>query len=288
MTGHGHASGQLGSFAIDVEVRTVNNRFLKLNTKISECVAAIESQLEHIVRKHVRRGSVQLTIRVSEHNLSNASKVCEDTLRSYIAQTQRVVQEFGGGITMELGSMLQLPGVLERPSFDNAGELLSAVARVVEEALLDLNRMRCAEGEAMANQLAKGLQEIECCRNRIETRAPLVIGEYRSRLESRVRAGLADLGHHAAEVELLREVLQYSDRCDIREELVRLASHLSQFSHSMSQAESQGRKLDFLIQELIREVNTIGSKANDATIAHDVVNIKTIIEQIRELVQNVE
>jgi uncharacterized protein (TIGR00255 family) len=107
-------------------------------------------------------------------------------------------------------------------------------------------------------------------------------------LESRVRTGLSDLGHSVDQVDIVREVLLYSDRCDIREEIVRLTSHLNQFEQTMLSGDSQGRRLDFLIQELLRETNTIGSKANDAAIAHDVVSIKTVIEQLRELVQNVE
>ena len=122
----------------------------------------------------------------------------------------------------------------------------------------------------------------------VESRALSVVDEYRRRLESRVRSALSDLGHTAVELDLLREVLQYSDRCDIREELVRLECHLEQFRKSMQMQDPQGRRLDFLIQELFREVNTIGSKANDATMAHDVVTIKTVIEQMRELIQNVE
>jgi uncharacterized protein (TIGR00255 family) len=115
-----------------------------------------------------------------------------------------------------------------------------------------------------------------------------VIAEYRKRLESRVRTALNDLGHSADELDILREVLQFSDRCDVREELVRLSSHLDRFEEALDGAESQGRRLDFLIQEIFRETNTIGAKANDATIAHYVVSIKTFVEQMRELVQNVE
>jgi uncharacterized protein (TIGR00255 family) len=125
-------------------------------------------------------------------------------------------------------------------------------------------------------------------RGQIETRAPEVIAEYRKRLESRVRTALNDLGHSADELDILREVLQFSDRCDVREELVRLSSHLDRFEEALDGAESQGRRLDFLIQEIFRETNTIGAKANDATISHYVVSIKTSVEQMRELVQNVE
>ena len=119
-------------------------------------------------------------------------------------------------------------------------------------------------------------------------RAPDVVAEYRTKLDQRIRNGLLHLGHEVSEIDVLREVLTYADRCDISEEITRLASHLSQFQAALFHIESQGRRLDFLIQELFRETNTIGSKANDSQVSQLVVEIKTAIEQMRELVQNVE
>ena len=125
------------------------------------------------------------------------------------------------------------------------------------------------------------------CRE-IENRAPGVLVDYRRRLEGRVRSTLTELGHATAEVEVLREVVLFSDRSDIREEVVRLSSHLEQVGTAIQDKESQGKRLDFLIQEMVRETNTIGFKANDSAISHFVVEIKTAIEQMREIVQNVE
>jgi len=288
MTGHGHAFGTQGSSTIDVEIRTVNNRYLKVSAKVSESVSSVELELEPLVRQHVRRGTVHVAIRVVQRERSRASRICLETMQSYLDQAKSAADVTGVSWQFELGSMLQLPGVLEGQELENSEALSAAVMTVVESGLQDLNRMRLAEGASMANQLAQGLREIEEICGQIAVRAPQVVDEYRRRLESRVRAALTELGHSPGELDLLREVLQHSDRCDIREELVRLASHLEQFQKSMQQGESQGRRLDFLIQEMFRETNTVGSKANDAAIAHEVVSIKTILEQMRELVQNVE
>lgn len=288
MTGHGHASGSHGELSIDVEIRTVNNRFLKVATRLSDIVASMDPKIEGFVRESLRRGTVNVSIRVGSSNQGIAPQVQLETLKSYIDQVSSLLRESGHAIQLELGSLLQLPGVLSSPSFDDIEALEATVTMVLRHALSDLNRMRAIEGNAMAQQLTDGVLQIRSFRQNILERAPLVIDEYRRRLETRVRTSLAELGHSSSEIDVLREVLQHSDRCDIREELVRLESHLEQFQQSMKQSESQGRRLDFLIQELFRETNTIGSKANDATIAHDVVSIKTVIEQMRELVQNIE
>lgn len=288
MTGHGHASGSHGDLSIDVEIRTVNNRFLKVSTRLSDIVASMEPKIEGIVRESLRRGTVNVSIRVGHSSQGNAPRVQLETLKSYIDQVSSLLRDAGNVIQLELGSLLQLPGVLANATFDDTEALEATVTTVLRQALSDLNRMRAVEGNAMAKQLADGVLQIRSFRQNILERAPMVIDEYRRRLETRVRSSLADLGHPSGEIDVLREVLQHSDRCDIREELVRLDSHLEQFQQSMNQSESQGRRLDFLIQELFRETNTIGSKANDAAIAHDVVSIKTVVEQMRELVQNIE
>jgi uncharacterized protein (TIGR00255 family) len=140
----------------------------------------------------------------------------------------------------------------------------------------------------MAKELLEAIANVAQKVDEIEFRAPNVLSDYRKRLESRVRASLSELVPNVGEIDLLREVIQFSDRSDIREEIVRLKSHLDQFAETVAAKDSQGRRLDFLTQEIGRETNTIGAKANDASISHLVVAIKTTVEQIRELVQNVE
>ena len=151
-----------------------------------------------------------------------------------------------------------------------------------------LNGMRQAEGQSMSDELNQQLLKLHDLVVVVEARAPGVVEEYRQRLHSRLTQTLAEVGAKVQESDLVREVLLLADKTDIREEIVRLRSHFLQFQTLLDDPQSQGRKLDFLIQEMFRESNTIGSKANDAEVAQRIVDMKTIIEQMRELVQNVE
>jgi uncharacterized protein (TIGR00255 family) len=288
MTGHGRAQQIEEGLSIDAEVRSVNNRFLKVTFKLHESLAYLENQIEGLVREKVRRGSVHVTLRLSGGSAAMANKVSESTLKSYLDQVRSSVGRDGYQIVIELGSALQLPGVL-LPNPGPEPEKLTALAlSTIGQALDDLNRMRQIEGQQMGKELTESAAKVRAISDQIEARAPNVLIDYRKRLESRVRSALAEMLPTVGEIDVLREVVQFSDRCDIREEIVRLHSHLEQFHGAVSDKESQGRRLDFLIQEIGRETNTIGAKANDATIAHGVVSIKTTIEQMRELVQNVE
>ncbi|MCY3004735.1 MAG: YicC family protein [Planctomycetota bacterium] len=286
MTGHGRAQQTDDGLALEAEVRSVNNRFLKVTYKLHESLGFLENQIEGLVREKVRRGSVHVSLRVTGGATGMASMVSVSTLKSYLDQTKSVA--FLGGISIELGSVLQLPGVL-LPNPGPEPEKLTALAlSTIGQALDELNRMRQIEGGQMAKELIEAASKVRAISGQIEARAPNVLIDYRKRLESRVRSALAEMLPTVGEIDVLREVVQFSDRCDIREEIVRLYSHLDQFLGALSDRESQGRRLDFLIQEIARETNTIGAKANDATIAHGVVSIKTTVEQMRELVQNVE
>jgi uncharacterized protein (TIGR00255 family) len=190
-----------------------------------------------------------------------------------------------------LAHLLVLPGVVsERETQDRepSDELADATFAAVSEALDCLNRMRHAEGAHMASELSRQVDRIVELKGIIEQKAPLVIDDYRERLRSRVQQGLAIAGVDIHPTDVLRETQIFADKADVREEIVRLKSHTRQFATLLNDKESQGRKLDFLIQEMFREANTIGSKAGDSEISQRVVDIKTVIEQMRELVQNAE
>lgn len=288
MTGQGRAKLAVDGMEIEAEVRSVNNRFLKVTFKLTEPLSPFELAMENLVREHLKRGSVHVFVRYAGTGQSQTAAINTDLLQHYLSQTIEAVRKTGQLLTLELGSVLNLPGVLVPGNMADDGALSDLTLKTLTAALLDLNRMRQTEGNAMGRQLVELVRSVRELRGQIETRAPEVIAEYRKRLESRVRTALNDLGHSADELDILREVLQFSDRCDVREELVRLSSHLDRFEEALDGAESQGRRLDFLIQEIFRETNTIGAKANDATISHYVVSIKTSVEQMRELVQNVE
>jgi uncharacterized protein (TIGR00255 family) len=184
-----------------------------------------------------------------------------------------------------------LPGIVDESGgrLSEVDETLAkCVLATVTDAMESLNRMRLAEGQSMWTELVQQLEKLRELTLLIEQRAPGVIEDYKQRLHSRLAQSLAEIGGRIQETDLVREILVMADKADIREEVVRLRSHFLQFQTLVDDASSQGRKLDFLIQEIFREVNTIGSKAGDAEIAQRVIDMKSIIEQMRELVQNVE
>ena len=288
MTGFGDARHQDQRWSIQVEVRTVNNRHLKLSSKISEPYSALEAELEHLVREKVRRGAVQLSVRVERPRQAEDYRLNAVALASYRDQLEALQGREQGPV--DLGILLALPGVVEeiRPSATDPHDDWPEIAKVVATALDHLEAARAQEGRAMAEELQSLAGGIEAHLARIADRGPLVVQSYQKRLTERVQALVQDQGVTIDAKDLIREVAILSDRSDISEEIVRLRAHVVQYNEVIRDSESAGRKLEFVVQEMGREVNTIGSKANDVEISRNVVEIKGLLERIRELVQNVE
>lgn len=292
MTGQGQGRNQFGTAEITAEVRAVNNRHLKIQTRTSDGLGGVEQKIEALVRKHLRRGSLQLGVQVSGTLLASNYRLQEPVLKDYVQQCREFSERMGLDAELRLGELLGLPGVVADPRSEASHpideSLESQILATVGDALESLNRMRRAEGDSMAGELSNQLQRLRKLTLAIEQLAPKVIDDYRERLRTRLDRALSEVGDTLQESDLIREVLIMADKADIREEIVRLRSHFDQFEQLLAAEQSQGRKLDFLIQEIFRETNTIGSKAGDANIAQRVVDMKTAIEQMRELVQNAE
>lgn len=290
MTGHGEAQCIENGLAVSVEVRAVNNRFFKHSFRISEGFAALESGIEKIVRQHIRRGSVQTNVRVDRQPTADDYRLNEVVLASYRKQLESLCAKGGYGDSIHLESLLALPGVVNESNAitGDVETVWPVVEKTVKAAVESLAKMRTDEGATMAENLTENCRQIAVELAAIEARAPLVVDAYQKRLTDRLNQLLEthDLKIEAADV--VREVGIYAERSDIAEEIVRLRSHLAQFDSIAGEKESNGRKLEFVIQEMLRETNTIGSKANDADIARHVVEIKTLIERMREMIQNVE
>ena len=197
MTGHGQAAQRHGDFSIDVEIRTVNNRYLKVVSKISEVASALEPQLESILREFLKRGSVTISVRVSQLGRSNAATINQKTLEDYLSQSKSVADRLGIEFGYDLGQLLLLPGVLESNRQQEDEELLEVVLSTIHFALEDLQSMRRKEGEAMQSQFTETLAQIAAHKSSIEVRAPEVLAEYRSKMEQRIRNGLAQMGHRS-------------------------------------------------------------------------------------------
>ncbi len=290
MTGHGEAHRHERNIVVAVEVRTINNRYFKLSVRSSENYAALEPQIEDVVRQQVRRGTVQVTLRVDREPTPDDYQLSEVVLASYRRQLERMHEKLHIGEPVRLETLLSLPGVVnEKYSHDDAVESEWPIVRqTLVEALTNLDRMRKEEGATMTADLGANCQVLSAELSQVERRAPSVIDNYRGRITDRVNKLLSELGVSVQPSDIIREVGLFADRTDISEEIVRLKSHIEQFATFMNEAESNGRKLDFLIQEMFRETNTIGSKSNDAAIARHVVEMKTAIERMREMIQNVE
>jgi len=288
MTGHGQASACLDKAIIEVETRAVNNRHLKVVSKVSSHLGGFENTVESIVREAIRRGTVQVNVTLAGVVGSANYQLNATAVESYWTQACEIAGRIGAP-SPTLESIFMLPGVIADSQRDEEDpKLLELASETLRESIRQMNQMRCQEGEAMAVELRSGINSIELSSKVISDRAPTVVADYQNRLESRMKQALEGLDIQLDATAILREAQIFADRSDIREELVRLASHLNLFRKAMDASESQGRKLDFLVQEINREINTIGSKANDAVITEQVVSMKTTLEQVRELIQNIE
>jgi uncharacterized protein (TIGR00255 family) len=290
MTGYGEAHRQQGGVTVAIELRTVNNKYLKMAVRSSEGYGGLESRIESVVRENVRRGTVTLSVRVDRATAPEDYRINDTVLASYRDQIRGFLGAAGDETKVPMESLLLLPGVVE----EDAGRRLETsedwplIESVLREALDQLNKMRAVEGQAMRRELESNCRTIAANLEAIEGLAPRVAEHYRQRLTERLNKLLAEHEIRVEPSDVVREVGLFADRVDISEETVRMRSHLDQFAAILQEAESAGRKLEFITQEMFRETNTIGSKANDAEIAGHVVEIKTVIERIREMVQNIQ
>jgi uncharacterized protein (TIGR00255 family) len=290
MTGFGAARHDQAGLSIAVEIRTLNHRYFKLILRTAEPYQLLEPQIEQTVRQTVRRGTVLVQLEVSRQPRAEDFVLNRVALLSYYEQLRQCYRELNRADEPELEDLLQLPGVVQSPQSQLASPHSDwpIIEPVLQQALAALQQTRCREGEALMQELRRLASAIRNQVQRIREESSGLVERYRQRLQERVQQLLADQGITVQPADLLREVAIFAERVDIGEEIVRLESHLDQFLHTLEEPESSGRKLDFLCQELVREANTIGAKAQDASIAQAVVEIKTLVEKIRELVQNIE
>lgn len=290
MTGHGEAHLHEDGLGIAVEIRTVNNRYFKLNLRLAEGYAPLEAHVESLIRKQIHRGTVQVSVQIDREPSPDDYRLNQQVLLGYLKQLEAALGTSLSRDAGQLAPLLALPGVVHEPvaELEELESQWPKIERVMSSALAALAKMREDEGRSMAADLAANVRAVASELTQIEARAPQVVDAYRGRLHEKLTKLLAEVGVQSDLGDIVREVGLFAERTDISEEIVRLKSHLDQFNTTMTADESQGRKLEFLTQEMFRETNTIGSKANDAEIARHVIEIKTAIERMREMIQNVE
>ena len=290
MTGQGEAHCQKDKVSVAVEVRTINNRYFKLSLRGGEGALWLEPKVEVVVRQFVRRGTVHVSLRIDREPTDDDFKLHADVLTRYHKQLQAVYDRLHIAESIHLDRLLLLPGVVDEQTgpVANAERDWSVIETALTDALKNLDQMRVDEGRAMASDLTSNCEVIAIEIDQVEKLAPQVTASYQGKLRDRLNKLLAEFDIKVEAADVIREVGLFAERSDISEELVRLRSHLEQFSSIMDTKESSGRKLDFLTQELFRETNTIGSKANNTDISRHVIEMKAAIERIREMIQNVE
>ena len=290
MTGYGRGKQLLHGRDITVEVRSVNNRYLDCTVKLPRSYTFAEEAIKSSVQKAVSRGKVDVFVTVDSTGAEESVvQVNEPLARSYIDALRRL-RELGGGMVKDdfyAPDLARLPDVLTVTKAEEDLETVSSdLCAVLEEALAAYNAMRALEGEKLAEDIGGRLSHIEELTAQVEARSPETVREYREKLEGRMKEVLQSTT--IDESRILTEAAIFADKVAVDEETVRLRSHVSQLRSMLQAEEPVGRKLDFLIQEVNRESNTIGSKCSDVSIARVVVELKAEVEKIREQVQNIE
>ncbi len=290
MTGYGRGECTAKGARITVELNSVNRKQAEVSLSVPSELESIEPDLRDLILASVSRGRVSGRVVLQYTGASRASAVAvnETQAKAYRRELSKLAKSLEIPDNLSLDSFLRLPGVLEsaQPTLD-AKAFRAPVKSALGQALEGLLSMREKEGGNLGRDLAKRLAKLRRIVKRVAKLAPDVLKHHRERLIERLKKTNVDVPDMDDD-RLLREIVYYTDRTDITEELTRLGSHFVQLEECLSDVVPVGRKLDFLAQEMFREINTIGSKANDANISSEVVTLKTELEKIREQVQNVE
>lgn len=287
MTGFGRGKAQSELFTVNVEIKTVNHRFCEINIRMPRQLLKIEDKIKKKLNQHIRRGRVEVYVTLEGEGIITRSVHADwKLIDEYYQFMKQAKQIYGIEGTITLQDLLSRPDMINIEESDTGNEELeNLVIAAAEKAAVLLKQMRIAEGEELKKDLLGILAQLEIDLAELEKLAPIVVQFYKDRLMKRMQEFT---GGQFDETRLLTEAAIFAEKADINEEITRLKSHIGQFVQTLNELEPIGRKLDFLIQEMNREVNTIGSKANDSSIAKKVVEMKSLLEKLKEQVQNIE
>ncbi len=289
MTGFGRAEGMLDNLKITIEIRSVNHKFHEFSFKMPKDFFELEEKLRRKLKEYTTRGRLDLYLSFDREEAATESlQVDWPLIEQYVEVAAEINQRFGLNGNLEAREIIRFPNTVKlgynQIELENSGDQLLAI---VDRACQQLLQMRLAEGKNLYKDLSEKIVESTRLLEDVEECAPLVVADYQERLSQRIKE-LTNGQVELDETRLITEVAFFADKASIDEEINRLKSHFQQFAQFIEETEPVGRKLDFLIQEMNREVNTIGSKANDIRLSQLVVELKSVLEKMREQVQNIE
>ncbi|MDD6097138.1 MAG: YicC family protein [Oscillospiraceae bacterium] len=288
MTGYGRSQKILNGRDILVEIRSVNHRYYEYSSRIPRSYSYIDEKLKALLKSGISRGKVEASVTIN--NIEGRDIVIginKSAAEGYIAALRSVSDELGLKDDLKLSNLIKLPDIFTvQKAPDNEEQLWEDVSLVASEALEAFISMRCSEGERLKADVLEKAANIEKSICEVERLSPVTVENYRNKLRSKLEEILES--RDIDEQRILTEAAVFAEKIAVDEETVRLRSHIAQLRTMLDSAEAVGRKLDFLVQEMNREVNTIGSKAQDLNVARVVVDMKAEIEKIREQIQNIE
>lgn len=287
MTGYGAASARVGGVRVIVELSSVNRKQLDVVFRLPPQLAAQESRVQKIIQEQISRGRISGTVLLEAASGGAMIQIDHARAEETVKQLRRTAKKLNLTDDLSASMLLQVPSLLKMQTTEQSPEeIFQCLEKVLTAALKKLNAMRLREGKALEADLLARLKLLEQMLAAIKPRAPQIVSNYRNKLMQGLEA--AGLKNVAADERIIREIALFGEKSDIAEEITRLESHIAQFKKMVRNNEPSGRPLDFLAQEFFREINTIGSKANDLKITEQVVAFKTELERIREQIQNVE
>jgi uncharacterized protein (TIGR00255 family) len=298
MTGYGDARVATERFVFSVEVRCVNNRFLKVHFKVPDEVLYLQNDMEVVIRSRLSRGSVFVTVLFEPARQTDLYDIDGDVLNKYLERISRIKAQFQlrDDLKAHVQDPVQLRDLLPLPGVVRAVETLAldkqhvwpAAQRGIEEALVKVSGMRETEGRHLERELRQRAQSVGALLDSVRRNLPQAMEEYHRRLDRKVRQLLGDQQAVLAPEDVLKELAILAERSDISEEISRMESHLKQFTRALDSAEPVGRKLEFLVQEMYRESNTMGAKTISAGVSQDMVEMKAEVDRLKEHVLNIE
>ena len=287
MTGYGKSSLSINSREYQVEIKTVNHKYIDVNIKMPRIISYLEEDVRKLVVSRIKRGKVDIQISFENYSKDgNDVKINTELAQIYIQSLRELAEAENLSSNIEVTEITKLPDVLTIKSNLDEDETKEELLQVANEAIDKLIQMRKVEGEKISKDILDKIARIEQKNEEIFSLSTGLIEEYVVKLEARVKELLKT--EELDKSRLMQEVVIYADKCSVEEEVTRLRSHIYQLRYLINSEEPIGKKMDFLIQEMNRETNTIGSKANNLEITNTVVDIKTILEDIREQIQNIE